>query len=54
MKVSHAAVIATAEPVVASCIGIFLYREPADFFTVAGIILVLGASVLLNTDSSGK
>ena len=54
VKVSHAAVIATAEPVVASCIGIFLYREPADLFTVAGIILVLGASVLLNTGSSGK
>lgn len=45
---SHAAVIATVEPVVASLIGIFFYRESADFFTVLGIILIIGASVILN------
>lgn len=49
VRPSHAAVIATAEPMVASLIGIFLYREPADIFTVSGILMVLGASVLLNT-----
>ena len=54
VKASHAAVIATAEPVVASLIGIFLYRESADIFTVTGILLVLGASILLNTASSEK
>lgn len=48
VKPSHAAVIATAEPVVASLLGIFLFRENADFFTVLGIVLILGASLLLN------
>ena len=46
---SHAAVIATAEPVVASLIGIFFYREQADLLTVLGITMILGASILLNT-----
>lgn len=45
---SHAAVIATVEPVVASLLGIFLFRESADVFTVLGIILIIGASVILN------
>ena len=45
---SHAAVIATAEPVVASLIGIFFYRESADLFTVLGIVMILGASILLS------
>lgn len=45
---SHAAVIATAEPVVASLIGIFFFRESADVFTVLGIVLIIGAAVMLN------
>ena len=45
---SHAAVIATAEPVVASLIGIFFFRESADVFTVMGIVLIIGAAVMLN------
>lgn len=48
VKPSHAAVIATVEPVVASLIGIFLFRESADLFTVIGIVLIIGAAVLLN------
>lgn len=48
---SHAAVIATAEPVVASLIGIFLYREQADLFTLLGIVMILGASILLNVEN---
>lgn len=48
VKTSHAAVIATVEPVVASLLGIFLFRENADLFTVLGIVLIIGASVILN------
>ena len=48
VKPSHAAVIATAEPVVASLLGIFLFREKADLFTVLGIVLIIGAAILLN------
>ena len=50
VRASHAAVIATAEPVVATLIGIFLYREHADLFTILGIVMVLGAAILLNSD----
>ena len=49
VETSHASVIATVEPVVASCIGIFLYREKADLFTLLGILMILGASVFLNS-----
>jgi len=53
VNASHAAVIATVEPVVASLIGIFLFHEPADIATVLGIILILGASVILNLPTKG-
>ncbi len=45
---SHAAVISTVEPVVASLLGIFLFRESSDVFTVLGIALIISAAVLLN------
>ena len=52
VETSHASVIATVEPVVASCIGIFLYREKADLFTLLGILMILGAAVLLNVKNA--
>lgn len=45
---SHAAVISTVEPVVASLLGIFLFREGADAFTVLGIVLIISAAIILN------
>lgn len=52
VKPSHAAVIATVEPVVASLIGILLFRENADIFTLLGIILIISAAVILNLKES--
>lgn len=48
VKPSYAAVIATVEPVVASLIGILLFRESADTFTLLGIVLIISAAIILN------
>ncbi len=52
VKPSHAAVIATVEPVVASLIGIFLFRENADIFTLLGIVFIISAAIILNLQES--
>ena len=44
----RAAIIATVEPVVASIIGAAVFREPFTVAKTAGILLVLGAIVILN------
>ncbi len=51
VKTSHASVIATVEPVVASLLGIFLLNDKYDEFTIMGIAAILSASLLLNTKS---
>lgn len=48
VEASYASVVSTIEPVVASLIGIFLYHEPSDFFTIFGICLIILASIVLN------
>lgn len=48
VKTSHASVIATVEPVVASLIGIFFLNDKYDVFTIIGIITIISASLLLN------
>lgn len=45
---SKASVLASVEPVVASLIGIFVFREKMTLPVAVGIVLVLGAVVLLN------
>lgn len=51
---SKAGVLATVEPVVATLIGILIFREDAGLATFAGMALILGATVLLSLESSGK
>ena len=51
---SHAAVIATVEPVIATLIGIFFYEEPGDIFRIIGIALIIAASLLLNSKSKNE
>ena len=46
---SKAGVLITVEPVVATLVGIFVFHEQAGFETAAGVILILGATVLLST-----
>ncbi len=43
-----ASIMASIEPVVATIFGFVIYGETLTFLSAAGIILVLGAIVLLN------
>ena len=48
-----AGIMASIEPVVAALLGILIYKEVLSFATILGILMVLGAVVLLNV-SDGK
>ena len=48
VEAGEASIIATVEPVVATLVGIVLYHEGLSLAAVLGIVLVLGAIVLLN------
>ena len=45
---SRAAIYACVEPVVATLLGIVVYKEHSDFFSVAGVMMVIGAILILN------
>ena len=49
-----ASVLASVEPVVASLVGIFIYKETYTFMSVTGVVMVLAAVVLLNIKPSVK
>lgn len=51
---SKASVMAFSEPLTATLIGIFVYREIPGIMTVIGIVLILGALVLLNLKQMEK
>lgn len=51
VEAGKASIIATVEPVVATLLGILLYNEPLGLVALCGIVLVLGAIVILNTGS---
>jgi len=48
MEGGVASVLATVEPVVATLIGVTLYKEEMDSYASAGVILVLFATVLIS------
>ena len=48
VEAGKASIIATVEPVVATLLGMLLYREPLSLSAFCGILLVLGAIVVLN------
>jgi len=48
VEAGRAAIVATIEPVVAAVIGAVVFREPFTAAKIAGILLVLGAIVILN------
>ena len=50
MHSGQAAIIASIEPVVATLIGVFLFRETLTPGNLIGIVLVLGAIILCNTE----
>ena len=51
VEASRAGIIATIEPMVATLIGSVLYSEPFTFFSGLGMLLILGAVILLNWKS---
>ena len=52
VEAGKASIIATVEPVVASLLGIVLYREAMSLSAALGIVLVLAAIVILNIKNS--
>lgn len=54
MAPSKAGVLVTVEPVVATLVGILVFREQATIATGIGMILILGATLILNTSRPEK
>ena len=48
METGKASIMASVEPVVASIVGVLIFRERMDVFGLTGILLVLGAIAILN------
>lgn len=48
VEASNAGIIATIEPLVATLVGIFVFREPLTFMSGCGIVLIIVAVVILN------
>ncbi len=48
VEASNAGIIATIEPLVATLVGIFVFREPLTFMSGCGIVLIIAAVVILN------
>ena len=53
-EAGKAAILATAEPFVASILGIFVFHETLTFFKLLGMSAILGAIVLLNSGKRQK
>lgn len=49
MEPGKAAIIACIEPVMATIVGIVAFEEKINFITLAGVAMVIGAIVLINT-----
>lgn len=49
-----ASVVVAIEPVIATMISVFVYREMLDIFAIIGIVMVLGAIVLVNISDGRK
>ena len=54
IEAGKASVMASVEPVVATLVGLFLYSEKLSGWSVFGIVLVLAAIAVLNTDPPVK
>ncbi len=48
VEASKAGIIATIEPLVATLVGIFVFRESLTFMSGCGIVLIIAAVVILN------
>lgn len=50
MENGTAAVLASIEPVVATLVGMMIYKETLNLWNITGIILVLGSIILINVN----
>ena len=51
MESSKASILASVEPVVGTLCGVFIFHEPISALSILGIMLVLGANVVLNSNT---
>lgn len=51
---SRASILSSVEPVVASLVGVFVYHEGMTVPSMAGVLLVLSAVLLLNREAPGN
>ncbi len=54
MEAGRAAVLATLEPIVTTMVGVFLYKEMLSLAMFFGVVLVLGASILISKKNRDK
>ena len=54
VEASRAGILATLEPVVATIIGMVAFAEPVTALSGVGILLVLSAGVLVNTNNAAN
>lgn len=50
MEAGRAAVLATLEPIVTTLVGVVVYKEMLSLIMVLGIVMVLGASILISKE----
>ena len=50
IEASRAAILATTEPIVATIVGVLIYHETLTLFSTLGIVCVLSAIAVLNTE----
>lgn len=50
MEAGRAAVLATLEPIVTTLVGVVVYKEMLSLVMVCGIVMVLGASILISKE----
>ena len=51
MEAGRASILASIEPVVATLIGFFLYKETLSWMTLLGVVLVLGSAIIVNLET---
>ena len=54
MESSKASILASVEPVVSALFGVFVFHETLTLWGILGILLVLGAIVVLNVKNKGS
>ena len=54
METGRASILASLEPVVAALVGVFIFNESISLTSLCGIVLVLGAIVVLNVKIPNK